>query len=438
MSFPRALGGNPINNILIFFKIEVIGSPTKAFGDDSTVFQKSLVNGGTPQVFTLGLKLLLIMSIFNVNVYVISNQEKMNRIEEIKGKFKELNIDSFLVKNLPNIRYISGFSGSAASILITNDKNYFVTDFRYMTQSRNEVYNDFEIIIFAQNSMSFLKDLIEKDHLKRMGFESNFITYADAQNLMKDFPEVEFVPVDSLIEKITICKNEKEIELTKKAVEITDRTFSELLKIIKPGLTEREVGAQISYLQKMFGADGDSFDPIVASGENSAFPHARPTDKKIQKGELLKLDFGCVVQGMKSDMTRTIAIGEVPDECKKIYAIVKEAQQKALDNVKAGINTKVLDAFARDYIKEKGYGKNYGHGLGHGLGYDIHEKPAVNERSDYNLEVNNIITIEPGIYIEGLGGVRIEDDVVVKENGCEILTKSTKDLLTIAVHDKTS
>ncbi len=267
--------------------------------------------------------------------------------------------------------------------------------------------------------------------LKRIGFESNFVTYADAENLKKDFPGTEFVAVDSLIEKIVSCKNEKEIELTRKAVEITDRTFTELLKIIKPGMTEREVGAQISYLQKMFGADGDSFDPIVASGERSAFPHARPTDKKIQTGELLKLDFGCVVEGMKSDMTRTIAIGEIPEECRKIYQIVKEAQQKALDTVKAGINSKVLDASARDYIKEKGYGNNYGHGLGHGLGYDIHEKPAVNERSDYVLEVNNIITIEPGIYIEGLGGVRIEDDVVVKENGCEILTKSTKELITL-------
>ncbi|MEO8211273.1 MAG: M24 family metallopeptidase, partial [bacterium] len=299
--------------------------------------------------------------------------------------------------------------------------------------SKNEVYTGFEIIIYAQNSMEFLKDLITKYNLGKIGFESNFMTYADAENLRREFSEVEFIPVDSLIEKIVICKNEEEIESTKEAVAITDNTFSELLKIIKPGLTEREISAHISFLQKMFGADGDAFDCIVASGDRSAFPHARPTDKKIQSGELLKLDFGCVVNGMRSDMTRTIAIGEVSEECKKIYGIVKEAQQKALDNVRAGINSKVLDAFARDLIKEKGYGNNYGHGLGHGLGYDIHEKPAVNERSDYILEVNNIITIEPGIYVEGLGGVRIEDDVVVKENGCEILNKSTKDLIVLGI-----
>lgn len=355
----------------------------------------------------------------------------MNRLEKIKSNFSELSIDSFLVKNLPNIRYVSGFSGSAASLLITKDKDHFVTDFRYKSQSAKEVYHNFEILIYVQNSMKFLKDMIQMHNLKRIGFESNFLTFNDAENLRKEFSDVEFVPVDSLIEKIVICKNEKEIELTKKAVDITDRTFSDLLNIIKPGMTEREVSAHISYLQKLYGADGDSFDAIVASGERSAFPHARPTDKKIISGELLKLDFGCTVEGMKSDMTRTIAIGNVSDECKNIYNIVKEAQQRALDTVKAGINTKVLDASARDFIKEKGYGNSFGHGLGHGLGYDIHEKPAVNERSDYKLEVNNIITIEPGIYVEGLGGVRIEDDVIVKENGCEILNKSSKELIVL-------
>ncbi|MBK8550285.1 MAG: aminopeptidase P family protein [Ignavibacteria bacterium] len=355
----------------------------------------------------------------------------MNRIEKIKNQFGDLKIDSFLVKNLPGIRYISGFSGSAASILLAKDKNYFISDFRYKSQSVQEVNKGYEIIIYVQNSLLFLEDLIEKHSLKRIGFESNFLTYAETENLRNEFKQVEFVPIDSLIEKIVMIKNEKEIEATIKAVEITDKTFSELLNIIKPGMTEREVSAHISYLQKMFGADGDSFDSIVASGERSAFPHARPTDKKIQKGELLTLDFGSTVDGMKSDMTRTIAVGEITDECKKIYSIVKEAQQRALDKVKAGANTKVIDSYARDYIKEQGYGNNFGHGLGHGLGYDIHEKPALNERVEYILEVNNIITIEPGIYVEGLGGVRIEDDVIVKDNGCEILNKSSKELITL-------
>lgn len=355
----------------------------------------------------------------------------MDRISKIKSRFGELGIDSFLVKNLPNIRYISGFSGSAASVVITEKANYFITDFRYKTQSKDEVYDVFEIIISVQNTNDFLKDIISKNGLKRTGFESGFVTYNDALSLMNEFKETEFIPVENIFEKIISVKNKDEIELTKKAVAITDRTFSELLKIIKPGMTEREVSAEISYLQKKFGADGDAFDCIVASGERSAFPHARPTDRKIGNNELLKLDFGCTVKGMKSDMTRTISTGKINDECRKIYSIVKEAQQRALDKVRAGITGKELDSYARDFIKEKGYGQNFGHGLGHGLGYDIHEKPALNERSDFVLEVNNIITIEPGIYIEGLGGVRIEDDVIVKENGCEVLNHSSKELISI-------
>lgn len=355
----------------------------------------------------------------------------MTRLEKIRDRFEPLGVDSFLVKSLPNIRYISGFSGSAANILLTKDTNYFISDFRYKTQASSEVYKEFEVIIYTQNSMGFLKELSEKNGFKKVGFESNILTYNDYQNLKSEFKELEFIPADSLIENIVSQKNEKEIELTKKAVKVTDDTFTELLKIIKPGMTEREVSAEISFLQKIYGADSDSFEPIVASGERSAFPHARPTDKKIENGELLKLDFGCTVEGMKSDMTRTIAIGEISDECKKIYNIVKDAQQKALEKVKAGVSVKEVDAAARDLISENGFGENFGHGLGHGLGYDIHERPSLNQRTDFILQINNIITIEPGIYVEGLGGVRIEDDVIVTEDGCEILNSSTKELITI-------
>ncbi len=264
-----------------------------------------------------------------------------------------------------------------------------------------------------------------------MGYESNFLTVKDAEGLKKEFSNVKFAPVNSLVEKYTAQKTEREIELTKKAVEITDKVFAKLLTIIKPGLTENDISAEISYWHKKYGASGDSFDPIVAAGERSAYPHARPTQRKIGNNELVKLDFGCIVEGMKSDLTRTIAIGKIPAECKKIYGIVKEAQQRALNTVKAGVPVKKVDAAARKFITEKGYGKNFGHGLGHGLGYDIHEGPSLNPRTDYKLLVNNIVTIEPGIYIEGLGGVRIEDDVVVKKEGCEILNISPKDLITL-------
>ena len=353
----------------------------------------------------------------------------MDRISQIKDDFKALGIDSFLVKNLSNIRYLCGFSGSAGALLLTKDKDYFISDFRYKTQSKTEVYDDFEIIIYKQNSYGYIADIIKKHNLKKIGFESNFLTVNDAEHFKKEFTSVKFVPVNSAIEKYTSQKNEKEIELTKKAVEITDRVFSKILSIIKPGMTENDISAEISFYHKKYGASGDSFDPIVASGERSAFPHGRPTNKKIANNELVTLDFGCVVEGMKSDMTRTIAFGKIPAECKKIYNIVLEAQIRAVDAVRAGITVKKLDSYARGYIKSKGYGNNFGHGLGHGLGYDIHEGPSINPRTDYKLLVNNIVTIEPGIYVEGLGGVRIEDDVIVKEKGCEILNISPKELI---------
>lgn len=355
----------------------------------------------------------------------------MDRAGELEKKIEAAGIDAFLIRKLPNIRYLCGFSGSAGVVLFTRNSRYFITDFRYKTQSAVEVDPSYKVIIYTQNSLNFLNDLISENKLKRIGFEADFMTYAEAENLKKSFPETGFIPFENFVESITVRKNQQEIELTKKAVEITDKVFAELLGIIKPGMTERQVAAHISFLHKMHGADGDSFDAIVAAGERSAFPHARPTDREIKTGELLKLDFGCTYHGMKSDMTRTIAVGSVSDECRNIYGIVKEAQQRALESVKAGINARVVDSVARDFIREKGYGNNFGHGLGHGLGYDIHEKPALNERADYILEENNIITIEPGIYVEGLGGVRIEDDVIVTKEGCEILNTSPKDLITI-------
>ncbi|MBL7127583.1 MAG: aminopeptidase P family protein [Ignavibacteria bacterium] len=355
----------------------------------------------------------------------------MNRIEQTKNQFNLIKIDSFLVTNLSNIRYLSGFSGSAGTLLLTKGMNYFVTDFRYKSQSKDEVNRDFKVIIYTQNSFNYLSSLIKKHKLKRIGFESHILNVNEFITLKKKFPQVNFIPVDSFIESIVVKKTDKEIATLKKAVDITDNTFTKILNKIKPGVTEKALSAEITYIQKKLGAEKDAFDPIVASGERSAYPHAKPTDKKIQNGDLLTLDFGCVFDGMHSDMTRTVAIGNLSSEKKKIYSIVKEAQQRALEFVKAGIIAKKLDSCARGYIKGKGFGKNFGHGLGHGLGYDIHEGPRIFQKNNYRLEENIVITIEPGIYVEGLGGVRIEDDIVVKDNGCEILNKSTKELIVL-------
>ncbi|MGH2575633.1 MAG: M24 family metallopeptidase, partial [Ignavibacteria bacterium] len=242
-------------------------------------------------------------------------------------------------------------------------------------------------------------------------------------------PEVKFNPLIEKVENLTVQKTVDEIAKIKKAIEITDKTFEKILKFIKPGMSELDISAEITYTQKKLGALKDAFEPIVASGWRGALPHGIASDKKIAKGEMVTLDFGCVYDGFCSDMTRTIAVGEPPEELKKIYNVVLEAQLKSIESAKSNLSSKALDLVARDYITKKGYGDNFGHGLGHGLGIEVHELPGISQRADYTLKENSIVTIEPGIYVESLGGVRIEDDVLLNENGCEVMNKSDKELI---------
>lgn len=355
----------------------------------------------------------------------------MNRVDQIRDSFKANKMDAFLVTNLTSIKYLTGFMGSAAVALITKDKNYFVTDFRYKTVVKDEVNPDFDIIIGKQSSYEFLKPIFKKQKLKKIGFESNTLNFNAYRSLKKNY-EVKWLPVEGLVESISAIKTTDELDCIRKAVDITDKAFHHILASIKPGkTTEKELAADITYFQMKLGGEKNSFDPIVASGENSALPHAHPTDRVIQTGDLLTLDYGTVYKGFNSDMTRTIAIGEISEEKRKIYEVVLEAQKTALGNIKAGASCRKVDASARDLIKSYGFGEYFGHGLGHGLGYEVHESPRLNQVYKGKLKVNNVVTVEPGIYIEGLGGVRIEDDVVVTEEGCEILNKTTKDLIVL-------
>ncbi|HRE42256.1 MAG TPA: Xaa-Pro peptidase family protein [Ignavibacteria bacterium] len=353
----------------------------------------------------------------------------MSRIKLVKKALKNYDIDAFFIKNIFNVRYLCGFSGSAGSVLITKKNNYFISDFRYKTQAASEVNKDFEILIYKQQSDSFLKEYIKSDKIKTIGVESNFMTISDFDNLKSLFKKVKFVKIDSLIENIVAVKTPDEISNIKSAVDITDKVFGNILGILKPGISEKRVSAEISYLQKLYGAEKDAFDPIVASGERSSLPHARPTDRVLKEGDFVTLDFGCCVNGFNSDMTRTVGIGHLTDEQISVYNIVKDAQKLALDGIKAGVKGKKVDAMARDFIKEKGFGQNFGHGLGHGLGLAVHEIPKLNPFSEYKLKTGNVVTVEPGIYLENSFGVRIEDDVVVTESGCDILNNSDKELI---------
>ena len=353
----------------------------------------------------------------------------MSRIEKIKEILDELSLDAFYITHIPNIRYITGFSGSSAISIITKGRNYFITDFRYKEQSAKQV-KGFEIAV-NYLALEEIKKIFANERFKNVGFESTRLTVHQLENLQKNFPDVKFTPISERIEKLTMVKTPNEIESLKKAAEITDKTFSKLLEIIKAGMSEKDVSAEISYWHKKFGAEKDSFDPIVASGWRGCLPHGIASDKIIQNGEMVTLDFGCVYEGFCSDLTRTISVGEPSDEMKKIYGIVYDSQLKAIKSARTGITTKELDSSARDYIKEKGYGEKFGHGLGHGLGIEVHEMPSISQRMNVKLPEGVIVTIEPGIYVENIGGVRIEDDVLIRNGGCEVLNKSPKELIII-------
>lgn len=351
----------------------------------------------------------------------------MSRIEKLRELLEQQNLDAFYIVHIPSIRYLSGFSGSSANIVITKSINYFITDFRYKDQSHAQV-KGYDISI-NNNNTEEIKRIFESNGFKRIGFESGRMSFHNVENLKKDFPLIEFIPLHEEVEKQTMQKTPEELQTIKKACDITDKTFSHILEIIRPGMTELDVSAEITYSHKKLGALKDSFDPIVASGWRGALPHGIATDKVIKHGEMVTLDFGCMYEGFCSDLTRTIAIGEPENELKKIYRIVFDAQHKAIEKARAGMTTKELDSVARDYITSCGFGDKFGHGLGHGVGIEVHEMPSVSQRAEMTLITDSIVTIEPGIYIENLGGVRIEDDIVIKENGCEILNKAKKELI---------
>jgi Xaa-Pro aminopeptidase len=353
----------------------------------------------------------------------------MSRIEKIKQILEELKLDAFYITHIPNIRYITEFSGSSAFVIITKNTNFFLTDFRYKEQSAEQV-KGFEISVNYKTTDE-LKKIFAAEGFKRVGFESTHMSVHGLENLNKDFAGVEFVPVAERIEKLTMIKTSTEVEMIKKAIAITDKTFAKMLETIKPGMKEKDVSAEISYWHKKYGADKDSFDPIVASGWRGCLPHGIATDKIIESGEMVTLDFGCIYNGFCSDLTRTISVGNPSDEMKKIYNIVYESQMKAISFAKEGITSKELDSSARDFITENGYGEKFGHGLGHGLGIEVHEIPSVSQRMEMKLPEGVVVTIEPGIYVENLGGVRIEDDVLIQKNGCEVLNKAPKELIIV-------
>ncbi len=352
------------------------------------------------------------------------------RLDEVRRRLSDRRLHALVVTHLPHVQYLTGFSGSHGVCVIRSDGQFFFSDGRYKSQALLETQG-FRIVISAGSLFDAMHKKRAFAKNERVGFESQYLTVSELHGLRRTFTGNTFVPTSLVIEEIAAVKDRAEIAAIKEAVSITDKVFEKLLDVVREGITESEIAAEISYLQRTSGADADAFEPIVASGKRGAFPHARATQKKIQKGEMVTLDFGCRVKGYNSDLTRTISVGRPSGEMRKIYEVVRQAQERAIASARSGLPAKSLDRVARKHIVSQGYGKYFTHSLGHGLGHEVHELPRISRLSKDILKENNVVTVEPGIYVPGTGGVRIEDDVVIRNGSCEVLNRSRKELVIV-------
>lgn len=356
----------------------------------------------------------------------------VKRTDKLEKLLNELNLDGIFLTDMYNLKYFTGFTGTTGVALATKKGNFFFSDFRYRSQGAKQVEPmGFEFVEITRGSLETVGEYIEKYGLKNIGIEDKNITFS-LYNTIKDIFKVELVPVGDKLIYERMVKTTEEIEKIKKAVEISDIAFTEVLKIIKEGVSEKEIAGYMEYIQRKLGAEDRSFDTILASGYRSALPHGVASDKLIQKEEFITMDFGAYYDGYVSDITRTIYYGNnISEKHKEVYNMVLEAQLLGVNTVKAGMMSNEVDTVVRNYFSEKGYGEYFGHGLGHGIGLEIHELPYLSRMSEIELKENMVVTVEPGLYFDNWGGVRIEDDVVVTKNGCEILNKSSKELIII-------
>ena len=352
------------------------------------------------------------------------------RIEALQKSLAASSLDAALITSGVNIRYYSGFTSSDGILLVTQKSAYLVTDSRYTIQAKAQTKGLCEVLEAGfSDQLNHIRGFLQADGCKRAAFEDAVMT-VKAFQAYQAMP-VEWVAFSAEISLPRLRKSADEVENLLAAQRIADKSFLELLGRVGPGMSEMELAAELTYIGAKNGSEAPSFDPIIAAGPNGAMPHAVPGQRKLQSGDLVTVDFGCMINGYHSDTTRTFAIGKVDDFSKEIYEIVKTAQQKTLDALKSGISGIALDAVARDYITAKGYGAQFGHGLGHGVGLEIHEPPYARKDSKDTLLSGMTITIEPGIYVEGKCGVRIEDCCVVTDDGYHNFASVTKELITI-------
>lgn len=356
----------------------------------------------------------------------MGSQEKLAKI---RGKMAGEGVDAFLITTYLNWRYLTGFKGDAGQILVTENSSYVFTDSRYTEQAESEA-PDFKVVQTSLDS-DLLKETLKKEGVRSLAFEKDQVTYANYERMTERFEGVTLKGISGWVEDLRMRKTPEEIALIAKAQEIADEAFSLVTRSVRVGATERELAMELEFTMKRLGAESLAFPLIVVSGARSSLPHGQPTDNKVSPGDFLTFDFGARYEGYCSDETRTFVIGHLDKRHEEIYKIVLEAQLAGLEAAKPGVPGKAVDAAARKVIEDAGYGEYFGHGTGHGVGLAVHEGPSAGKKGETILEPGMVITVEPGIYIPGFGGCRIEDLVVITENGKEILSASPKELIVI-------
>lgn len=353
----------------------------------------------------------------------------MNHFAAIQNRLAEYGLDALLVTSESNRKYATDFASSAGMALVAKEKVSFFIDSRYIEAAKSGIVGaDVEMVDMNRDYMAKLNREIEAQGIRKLGIEEEAISHGEFTEWSGKL-HAELLPAQKLLTQLRMSKDSDELELLIRAQRISEAALSQVLELIRPGMTERQVAAELIYRMLREGADGISFEPIVVSGVKSSMPHGVPDDNEIRKGDFLTMDFGCRFGGYCSDMTRTVAVGSVTPEMRRVYDTVLLAQKTAISQARAGMTGAELDAVARRVIADAGYGEYFGHGFGHGVGLDIHEAPTAGTSGKEVMPANAVISAEPGIYLEGRFGVRIEDVIILKQNGCENITRAPKELI---------